>query len=580
MLWILAVYLPFVAAFYVLGKNLNPRMRQGACVIASLPALWLSLFVPEDGGIAFPWLIMGTGFGLDPMRQVFLFFTSVLWLTAGFYSGAYFEKDSRQRIFYFFYLLTMSGNFGLIIAEDIASFYTFFTLMTFAAYGLVIYDRTDQARRAGSIYILMAVFGEAFLLTAIFLAVDASGSTLMSEIRLGLADSPNINPIVVCTLIGFGVKAGALGIHMWLPLAHPVAPTPASAVLSGAMIKAGLLGWLNFLPLGEIALSSWGLFLILVGLSAAFYAVVVGLSQEEPKTNLAYSSVSQMGLITVAVGIGLAAPEALPLVLGVVSVHALGHGLAKGALFLGVGIASGAVDSWKKKVLTTAGLFLAALAIIGGPFTSGAAAKRGLKELAASAPNFSGSILDWALPLSAVGTTLLLGRFILLCWREMNGSSHGELSTGVWWGWLSLLSLAVFGAWFAVPYFSLAVGFPDMQTSETWESLWPALFGAALLLAAVRMFPERAFPYRIEAGDVVVVFEKLGAELSKAWQSAHGVRAEILHINLESHVRRFVQSRQIRRGVNRIEGALASWTIAGTIYVGLILVAMTLAYIL
>ena len=112
-------------------------------------------------------------------------------------------------------------------------------------------------------------------------------------------------------------------MHVWLPLAYKAAPTPASAVLSGAMINAGLLGWLRFMPLGLEALPQWSVVVLAAGFGAAFYGVLVGLFQEEPKTVLAYSSISQMGLMTVGVGIGLAAPESWPLCSSVVLVFAL-----------------------------------------------------------------------------------------------------------------------------------------------------------------------------------------------------------------------------------------------------------------
>jgi len=91
-------------------------------------------------------------------------------------------------------------------------------------------------------------------------------------------------------------------LHFWLPLAHPVAPTPASAVLSGAMIKAGLLGWLLTLPLSETALPQWGTLMIMVGALASIGAALIGVCQHQAKAVLAYSSISQMGLITIMVG--------------------------------------------------------------------------------------------------------------------------------------------------------------------------------------------------------------------------------------------------------------------------------------
>jgi formate hydrogenlyase subunit 3/multisubunit Na+/H+ antiporter MnhD subunit len=121
--------------------------------------------------------------------------------------------------------------------------------------------------------------------------------------------------------------AGVYALHVWLPLAHPVAPTPASAVLSGAMIKAGLLGWLRFLPLGEAATPGWGNVCTIAGLAAAFDGVLVGCTQDNAKTVLAYSSISQMGFMTMAVGVGLTVPAVWTQALTATALYALHHAM-------------------------------------------------------------------------------------------------------------------------------------------------------------------------------------------------------------------------------------------------------------
>ena len=306
---------------------------------AALPALILAVFAPPPPGISLrlPWLLLGTELGLvDDTGRLFLLFTALLWWLGGMYARAY-VSDDRYRFFAYF-LLSMSGNLGLILAQDLAGFYLFFALMSFASYGLVVHERSVEALRAGRVYIVLVVIGEVALFTALILATAAAGSTGFDAVRRELAQAESRDLIMFLAVVGFGIKAGVLGLHVWLPLAHPVAPTPASAVLSGAMIKAGLLGWLRLFPLGEVALSEWGDALMVLGLAAAFYGVVVGLTQRDPKTLLAYSSVSQMGILTMAVGLGLTAPDSYPAILTAITVYALHHGLSKGALFLGVGV--------------------------------------------------------------------------------------------------------------------------------------------------------------------------------------------------------------------------------------------------
>lgn len=566
MLWSATLLIPLLTAVGVLHRRLETPARQLLCTAAPLPALWLALV--GAGDFTVDWLLLGSLFGLDPIRRIFLLLAGLLWLVAGFYAGAYLAHDIRQRSFYFLYLLTMTGNFGLILAEDIAAFYMFFALMTFGAYGLVVHDRTARARRAAFIYIAMAVAGEAFLLAAIFVAVSATGVTAMAEIRHALAGTREADLIMLCTFIGFGVKAGVLGIHMWLPLAHPVAPTPASAVLSGTMIKAGLLGWINLFPVGWTAAEGWSTALIVLGLAAAFYAVIVGLAQNEPKTNLAYSSISQMGLMTTGIGIGLAAPAEGLLILTVVAIYALSHGLAKGALFLGVGAAAAAAGQRYRRIFTLLGLFLAAAVIAGWPLTTGAIAKKGLKGIAQYAPGFTQPLLAWALPLSALGTALLLGRFLLLIWREMHQPHTKAYPAALWWSWVALV-LLVAGAWFIVPHLTEVIELPTVALPDIWDAVWPTLLGAVLLMSALRLAPGVQLPYRIEPGDIIVWIERLSGQVVRYWQGSRFAGAENFELNLEPYVRMVVESERRQHVVDRMERELASWRIAGIVYIGL-----------
>ena len=367
--------------------------------------------------------------GLDHTARIFLFFTAFLWLAAGVFATGYLqEADGRARFFVFF-LFAMAGNLGLIIAGDMLSFYASFAMMSFASYGLILHNRTAEAGRAGRIYIVMVVAGEVLLFAALILAAAAADSLLFADVPPALAEAPTRDVVLALAVAGFGIKLGVLGLHVWLPLAHPVAPTPASAVLSGAMIKAGLLGWLRLLPLGEgPALEGWGLLLMVVGLLAVFYAAFVGIAQRNPKTVLAYSSVSQMGLVTTAIGLGLAVPARWPEISAIVLFLALHHALAKGALFLGVGMAASRFAAGRYRWLVAAGLVLPALALAGAPFTSGGLVKALLKPEAMALP------APWGAPLAAlvswtlVGTVLLMARFLYLAWPS--GASEGASSAG------------------------------------------------------------------------------------------------------------------------------------------------------
>ena len=407
---------------------------------AALPALAWSLVVAPGTEIHLPWLLLGTELGVDRTARVFLFFTALLWLTAGIFATGFLREGPAKTRFFAFFLFAMTGNLGLVVARDMFSFYMLFALMSFASYGLVIHDRTPEARRAGRIYIVMVVVGEVLLFAAMALAATAAGSILFADVRPAVAAAGTRDLILALALSGFGIKLGVLGLHVWLPLAHPVAPTPASAVLSGAMIKAGLLGWLRLLPLGETAVPAWwGTALMATGLVAMFYAVAVGVAQRNSKTVLAYSSVSQMGLVTAGIGLGLAVPSRWPEISAIVLFLALHHALAKSALFLGVSIAAARFAADWHRWLVAAGLSLPALALAGAPFTSGGLVKEVLKAEAMAASSPWDGVLQSLLPWTGVATTLLMARFLYLAWPR-TASANARLEHRLSVPWMVLIA--------------------------------------------------------------------------------------------------------------------------------------------
>ena len=455
---------------------------------AALPVLLQVLFAAPSGSLQLPWLLIGSELGIgDETSRLFLLFTALLWWLAGLFAHAYLAQQPGHKSFFLYYLLAMSGNLGLVLAQDLGSFYVFFALMSFASYGLVVHERTQPAIYAGRVYIILVVIGELALFAAMVMAMSATNAISFEAVRAGLAQAESRDLIMLLALIGFGIKAGVLGLHVWLPLAHPVAPTPASAVLSGAMIKAGLLGWLRLLPLGETVLLQWGEVFMVLGLAAAFYGVVVGLTQRDPKTLLAYSSISQMGIMTMAVGLGLTAPDAYPMILIVITIYALHHGLNKGALFLGVGVIAACHGVQRRWVWW--GLWLPALALAGAPLTSGTLVKLMLKAQTVNAPEPWIALLPMLLSASALATTLLVGRFLLLLAKPKPGTNEHGSAIGMIIPWAVLVMTALVLPWWFAP-----------SSPTTWQltniisSLWPVLLGATLIVAVLLWMRQRQRP--------------------------------------------------------------------------------------
>lgn len=498
-----ALLLPLAATVLLLLSATRPVMLRLAPWMP-LPALALALFAPIGIQVDLPWLLLGTRFGLDETGRMFLLFTSFVWLVAGWFAHAYMQNEheaARLKRFWAFFLATQAGNLGLCMAQDAAGFYMLFTLMTFAAYGLVVHAGTAEAFRAGRIYLIMAVIGEAALVAAILLAVHAADNHYLDA----LAAAPVSNLTAALLLGGFGVKVGLPLLHLWLPLAHPVAPVPASAVLSGVMLKAGVLGWLRFLPLGVVTLPEAGIVMMTLGLVAMFYGVAIGLAQSNVKVLLAYSSISQMGFMTLGVGAGLTAPELWPLLLPAISLYALHHALAKSALFLGVGVAR----SFPGKRLVLIGLALPALALAGMTFTSGALVKTGLKYSLANLAAPWPQLLDWLLPAAAMGTALLLCRFMILMAARPGAENH----PGVQWPWLVLLMAVALSSWWLAPEGAAA---RMLHGPALLASSWPV--AAALVIAAIAWRrPWRRIP-AIPPGDLVVPMEQA---LAAMWRLRH-----------------------------------------------------------
>src|SRR5690606_5012679 len=243
---------------------------------AALPALAVSLSGWPAGTLELPWLLVGTRIGMDPTTRVFLALTAALWLGAGHYAAAYHAPDPRRVRLHVFFLITLAGNLLLVLAADAVTFYLGFLTMSLAAYGLIAHADTPKARRAGRVYIVLVVLGEALILPALWLGIVGAASTALADMAASIRDDALARNLL---LAGFGIKAALVPLHVWLPLAHPVAPTPASAVLSGAMVKAGILGWLGLLPADTASLPATGAALVVLGLAGAFGGALVGCAQ-------------------------------------------------------------------------------------------------------------------------------------------------------------------------------------------------------------------------------------------------------------------------------------------------------------
>lgn len=543
--------LPTLVALALLGPLLLalwPRAT-GWAVAAALPALALAFAKPFE--IEVDALLIGNArFGVHPGNAPFLLLAGALWMLSTWFARPYMAQDTHAHRYHAFHRLAMAGNVGLILAQDLATFYFCFALMSLASYPLVIHDGRLASRRAGRIYLALALMGEVVQFAAFSILAAQTGAWTFDAARVALVESPLRPWLIGLLLVGFGIKAALFPLHVWLPLAHPVAPTPASAVLSGSMIKAGLLGWLNLLPLGVVAAPAFGDALIVAGLVGVFGAAVIGVTQQQPKAVLAYSSISQMGLMILAIGVALARPEAMQYVLPAVLLYALHHALAKCALFLGVGLATSAPRAAAGRTVLWIGLFICGLALAGFPFTSGAAAKLFLKTAAAEAPGAWPARLALLLSLGAIGTTLLMARFLWTMKTKIahDPDPHHVAAREIWIPWLLLVGLVLVLPWWFAGGLSPEKAAAAFSLKYAIPLAWPVWVGAAV--SGLAMAAMRCGRLEIPPGDLLAI---------PAWAASRLVRFYRLHRpTLDARVRAADEARALARaGLKNVLRALA-----------------------
>lgn len=516
-------------------------------VLGPIPALAAALLLPEGARLELPWLLLGSVLGVDETARLFLGFSALIWLAAGVY--ATWEPGSGQHAgagrFRAFFLLAMAGNLWLIVGQDLASFYTGFSLMGIASYGLVVHSGGPEALRAGRVYLTLTLAGELALFAALVLIAHQAGS-----LTPGAAELAGLDDLTLALLVlGLGIKAGLVPLHVWLPLAYPAAPPAAAAVLSGAMSKVALLGWLRYLPLGQVAAPDWGALLILLGLGSMALSIPVGLVQRDPGAVLAYSSIGKAGLLVLILGLVLMEPTLAPLGVGAVALYAAHHGLVKGALFLGLGLRQGTA----RPFLILGGLAFLALAMAGAPLTSGAVAKFGIKPPLAA--------IDWAwlhgmVALSAAGMVLLMLRFLWTTWRlPATGGRTSPWPATAWWLLIALVAL-----------FPFTLGSPEAWTGNL-SAIAAALLLAAPFLLAARVRPALLRPLvgRVPPGDLLALAGPLGAVGRWLFGALFGHWLRLVNA-ARTRLRRLSPQAPLADP----EAWLRPWPTAGTLWLGLL----------
>jgi len=257
------------------------------------------------------------------IRTIFVITFSFVFILVFLYSLEYIKTN---RIFYYIFLFLLGGAlFFTVISVSFESFYLFWEIMTISSYLLIMHHRDENAIKAGKIYFIMCISG-AYLLQLAFSFFYANGIEGFSEVSI-LPFS-----IALLLLLGFGIKAGIVPFHRWLPLAHPAAPSSISAPLSGILTKAGIFGIIVITYLLGFRSETFSYIVITIGLITLFYGETMTLYEKDIKRLLAYSTIGQIGEIISIIGI-----MSITALAGALY-HIINHAIIKDLLFLSAGI--------------------------------------------------------------------------------------------------------------------------------------------------------------------------------------------------------------------------------------------------
>lgn len=282
---------------------------------------------------------------LDPFSALMVCVIAAMAAIASLYSLAYVREYAGRGAWAmgFFMNTFVASMLALVVVDNALYFLIFFEMMSLASYFLVIFDQDREAVRAGFLYFLIAHAGSVLIMAAFFILYSRSGSLDFASFRgLGLS-APLASTVFLLAFLGFGAKAGMVPLHGWLPRAHPAAPSHASAMMSGVMVKIGVFG---IIRVGVDLLGAqqqwWGLLVLAVGAISAVLGVLYALAEHDIKRLLAYHTVENIGIILMGAGAGMAGIAAHQPVLATMGLlaavyHLVNHASFKGLLFLGAG---------------------------------------------------------------------------------------------------------------------------------------------------------------------------------------------------------------------------------------------------
>ena len=487
----------------VLGCALGVTASIG--VLMGRPGPELSLLWPEP--------IATLIVGVDALSALFLVPLFVIGGLAAVYGRSYLLGGDETRSLAapsFFFNLLLASMTLVLLARTTIVFLVAWEAMTLSSYLLVTFDHQLAAvRRAGWVYLIAGHVGVAALLALFLVLGRTSGGLAFAGFHAAAAAAP-VGPVFVLAALGFGIKAGFVPLHVWLPEAHAAAPSHVSALMSGVMIKVGLYGFLR--TLGFVTPAWWwGPALMALGLAGALLGIALAIYQRDLKRVLAYSSIENMGIILLGLGLGYwgtARGDVQVAALGFAGafLHTWNHALMKGLLFLAAG--SVLHGSGTRDIERLGGL-MRSMRWTGAAMVVGATAIAGL-------PPFAGFAGEWLI-------------YLGLIQRGMASDGGGLVAL------LAVGALALVGALAALCFVRLVgivlLGSPrgpeaeGAHESSPWMT-WP-MAGLAVAVISVAFVPDRVVALQASA-----VADLAGAGVARQLLVAASSLAPIVRANL------------------------------------------------
>jgi len=293
---------PLLLAIPALHSRL-PRPRHLAIIPAALLAV-----LPGEASLELPWLFFGAGCAIDGESRWILAMSVAIWFVAAAIIKPSKHDFADQRTTTYF-LLTLAGNLGAVLASDLVGFFCFTTLMGYGLYGLLIQSGDEAARRAGRCYLIVLIVADLLLFEALLLAAFVTEDLRFAVVREAMAEASSAQFYLWMAFIGFALKAGVWPAHLWLTAVFSSVSRSTALLLGGVPVAMGLFGAVRWLPIGEHAFGVAAMIIQGIGIAAVLYAMFRFFTQVSVKSLPAWTAVALTGLFIVALGGGLAHPE-------------------------------------------------------------------------------------------------------------------------------------------------------------------------------------------------------------------------------------------------------------------------------